>query len=141
MAGRKRTLAESEVLQRRKAPLKHGMIAFERSGESVLSEPGRGRLQELREQFASEPGRVEYRQELAANVALLLELGFSYMREITEVGGNLWESPPLRAVGVYLNSLIRLLDGWPREKSLHDVTTILTGEARDAGGVEHEQTD
>jgi hypothetical protein len=137
MTGRKMTLTEAGIKQRGNAALKHGMVAYERHGEAMLSDTGRGRLQELKEQFRTEPGRVEYREELAANIAILLELGFSYMREVTEAGGNLWECPPIRIAGVYLNSLIRLLDGWPKEQSLHDITTILTGEARDTEGGDH----
>ena len=114
-----------------KRALKHGMQAVEHRGEAALSETGRTRLQELRDQFMSEPGRVEYRQELAAHIALMLELGWSHMREITENGGKLWESAPIARMGTYLNTLARLLDNWPKEDRPQDITSILEGKSHD----------
>ena len=111
--------------------LKHGMLAVEYRGDAALSETGRTRLQELREQFMSEPGRVEYRQELAAHIALILELGWSHMREITENGGAIWESAPIARMGTYLNTLARLLDSWPKESKPQDITSILEGKSHD----------
>lgn len=114
-----------------KRALKHGLYAIEHRGEAALSETGRTRLQELRDQFMSEPGRVEYRQELAAHIALILELGWSHMREITENGGKLWDSAPIARMGTYLNTLARLLDSWPKDSKPQDITSILEGKSHD----------
>jgi hypothetical protein len=106
---------------------KHGIYALELRGENSLAPAQRSRLQELKEQFNSEPGRVEYRQELAAFLAMMLELGFSSIREIAEKGGSIWESPPVARMGVYLNALIRLLDGWPKEGGGPNILDVLRG--------------
>jgi hypothetical protein len=95
--------------------------------KSQLTPAGRSRLIELKEQFMTEPGRVEYRQELAAHIALMLEIGFGNVREVAEAGGSIWTSSPVKGMGCYLNTLVRLLDGWPKEQALQDITTILQG--------------
>jgi hypothetical protein len=128
MTGRKTTLTEADRAQKQQASRTHGMYALENRGEAALDPEGRTRLQELRELFESEPGRVEYRKELAAHIALMLELGFSSVRETAERGGNIWKSSPVGRMGTYLNSLIRLIDGWPKDKGeLIDVTELLRG--------------
>jgi hypothetical protein len=116
------------IAQRQAASRKHGAYALERRGEGALQPVQRTRLQELKEQLASEPGRLEYRRELAAFLAMIVELGGANIREIAEAGGNIWDSSPVSRLGVYLNSLIRLLDGWPKEEGeRYDITDILRG--------------
>ena len=111
----KREVTAKQLAQRRKASRKHAAYALERRGESSLEPVQRTRLQELKEQLATDPGRLEYRRELAAFLALIVELGGASIREIADRGGNVWESSPISRLGIYLNSLIRLLDGWPKE--------------------------
>ncbi len=123
---------DKEATQQQKASITHGIYALQNTGESSLQPAQRSRLQELKEQFNSEPGRTEYRQELAAHIAMMLELGFSEVRRVVENGKSIWDSPPVARMGVYLNSLIRLLDGWPKEGSgAIDITELLKGKAND----------
>ena len=127
----KTQLTNKDRAQKSAAAFKHGMYVIERRGEEGLTALGRSRLSELREQFMSEPGRVEYRQELAAHIALILEVGFSNLRDVADAGKSIWESTPIQRMGIYLNSLIRLLDGWPKDKSIIDITTMLRGDTDD----------
>jgi hypothetical protein len=99
------------------ADYKHGLYVVRDRDEAALTPAGRSRLQELRDQFMTEPGRIEYRQDLAAHIALMLEVGFSYIREVAEKGGVVWDTPPVKSMGTYLNTLCRLLDGWPKEQT------------------------
>lgn len=127
-------LSASEIAQRQQASRTHGAYSLERRGESSLEPGGLTRLQELKQQFMSEPGRVEYRRDLAAFLALIVELGGSDIRKIAESGGNIWQSSPISRMGTYLNSLIRLLDNWPNDHqplnlSEHIMSNI--GESKD----------
>ena len=124
---RKTVLTDKDRAQKSAAGFKHGMYVIERRGEEGLTALGRSRLQELKEQFMSEPGRVEYRQELAAHIALILEVGFSNLRDVADAGQSIWESTPIQRMGIYLNSLIRLLDAWPKDKAILDITAMLKG--------------
>lgn len=119
---------ETEFKPGNDAAKKHGMYSFRRRGEEALTVYQQGRYAELKRQFDSEPGRVEYRKELAVHVAMMLEIGFWNLREIVEKGGDIWTSPPIRVMGTYLNSLQRLLDGWPKERVIQDITDLLAGD-------------
>jgi hypothetical protein len=123
-------LSEKEIEQRRKAAesnITHGMYAFRDSGESTLAPAQRSRYVELKELFESEPGRVEYRKELATHIAMMLELGFSHVRSIAEKGGNIWTAPPIKNMGVYVNALIRLMNSWPKDQGAQvDVSEIVS---------------
>lgn len=121
------------IAQSKKAGITHGIYALQNTGESSLEPAQRSRLQELKDQFASEPGRVEYRRELASFLAMMLELGMSNIRDVAEKGGNIWESPPVARMGVYLNALIRLLDGWPKEAGNQNIIDLLKGKQNDSG--------
>lgn len=68
-------LTERSLRQRQDAPLKHGTYRLERRSESALEPKQLTRLLELREQLSTEPGRLEYRRDLAAFLALIVELG------------------------------------------------------------------
>lgn len=93
----------------------HGLNAFENRGPASLAPSKAAYLNELRDKFKTEPGRLEYRQELAAALAMICELGFSNLRTEAEKGADIWESGVIRRLGVYINSLQRLLDNWPKE--------------------------
>ena len=110
-------LMPHDLEQQRQAGMKskrHGIYSFRDKGEEVLEKNNRSRYIELRDQFKSSPGRVEYRQHLAAHIAMMVELGFDELRRVAENGGSIWEAPPTKRMGTYLNSLIRLLDGFPK---------------------------
>lgn len=118
--------------QREQAPVKHGMYVLERHGESALSKTGRSRLQELQELFRSAPGRAEYREQLAAFMALMVEMGKSHIQEQAEGGGDIWTSSPVSRLPTYVNGLIKLMDNWPKDDNSMDITDILSGKVRDA---------
>lgn len=129
----KRPISKATRKNVTEANFKHGLYVIRDRDESALTPAGRSRLSELRDQFMSEPGRLEYRQELAAHLALMLEVGFSHLHQVTEAGGALWEAPPIKTMGTYLNTLVRLLDGWPKDKSgMQDITAMLRGEPDDS---------
>lgn len=127
----KNTMTDKARKQRIEAPFKNGMYVLRDRGESALSPVGKSRMQELKELFSTESGRLEYRRDLAVLLALMLDIGFDNIREIADRKGNIWESSPTSRMGVYLNSLMRLIDGWPKDKGFEDITTILKGEAHD----------
>jgi hypothetical protein len=94
----------------------HGMHTLAQRGPESLTPEKRSRYVELKELFESEPGRLDYRKELAALLAQICENGFDRLRVDTEAGKDVWTSPgPLKMLGVYVNSLTRLLDSWPKE--------------------------
>ena len=128
----RRELSAKEIAQRQQSGRKHGAYSFRQRGEDALGPVQRSRLQELKDQFTSEPGRLEYRRDLAAFLAMIVELGGANIREIVENGGNIWDSSPISKMGTYLNGLIRLLDTWPKDKSPQDITELLSGRSRDA---------
>jgi hypothetical protein len=103
--------------QQRQAGMKsksHGLYAFRDRGEEALGNNNRSRYIELRDQFKSDPGRIEYRQNLAVHLAMMLELGFDELRRAVELGRSIWELPPTKRMATYVNALIRLLDGFPK---------------------------
>jgi len=92
--------------------IKHGMGAVAARGRDALDPAEVQRLEDLRELLATEPGRIEVRQELAARVAIIVERGFQWL------GANGEEhfakgTGPLKYLGVYSGLLARLLDSWP----------------------------
>lgn len=93
--------------------LRHG--AFQaRDNPEKLPVAQRSRYLELRQALAEQPGRDDLRAELAANLGMLCEIGFSTLSEINSRGDDVWESPVIRTLGGYLNLLARLLDNWPK---------------------------
>jgi hypothetical protein len=95
--------------------VKHRINAFENRGSDALTTPQRAYLIELRKQFSTQPGRMEYREQLTASLAMLCELGFSHLREEAEKGNSVWNSDVTKRLGTYINSLTRLLDNWPKK--------------------------
>jgi hypothetical protein len=93
----------------------HRMVAFRNRGEDALTPAQAGYFAIIREQFRSQPGRMEYREQLAASLAMLCELGFSHLREHAEKGVSIWDTDVIKRLGTYINSLTRLLDNWPKE--------------------------
>lgn len=98
------------------ASQKHGLYAFEVRGEAALSEPQRSRYLELRDQFNTTPGREEYRVELAAFIAMMIELAKGDIQARAAKGQSIWTSPPVAKMGTYINTLVRLMDNWPKDK-------------------------
>ena len=127
--------SEAQIEQRQQAARTHGMYALRDRGEDAMTPNQRSRLQELKELFSSEPGRVEYRRELAAFCALLVEVGMGNIREGVESGLNVWEMSPTKNIAVFMNSLIRLLDNWPKESKPPENIGALVGRIVE----EHEQ--
>jgi hypothetical protein len=110
----------------------HGLYSFRDRGPDALTEEKRSRYAELKEQFDSEPGRIEYRKELATHLATMLELGFSDIRARAERGQPIWSSPPVARMGTYVNALIRLQDNWPKEaKDNRNILELMKGNQDD----------
>ena len=118
---------EAKKRQREEAPVKHGMYVLERHGESALTPGGRSRLQELQELFRSAPGRAEYREQLAAFLALMVEMAQSHIRAEAEEGKDIWTLSPVSRLPTYVNGLIKLLDNWPKDDNTQDITDLLKG--------------
>ena len=95
----------------------HGIYAFRDRGPAALDDDQRTVYIQLRDQFKSDPGRLEYREHLAAHLGMMLELGFSNIQTLAEQGRPIWESPPVARMGVYMNALIRLIDSWPKDQN------------------------
>lgn len=93
----------------------HGVYSFVERGPDALAPDKRSRYSELKAQFDHEPGRIEYRRELATTLAMIVELGASDIRKQAEAGRSIWTSAPTARIGTFINALIRLLDNWPRE--------------------------
>ena len=111
------------------ASTKHGIYRFRDQGEDGLLPDKISRYQELKGQFDTEPGRLEFRKELAVHLATMLELGFYDLRNLAESGKSIWEAPPIARMGTYLNSLVRLLDGWPKEDGgAKNIIDVLRGD-------------
>jgi hypothetical protein len=124
----KARMSERALKHQQQANRSHGMYAYQKRGEDALEPIQLSRYQELKTLFDSEPGRVEYRKDLAAHVAMILELGFANLRELAESNQTIWDKPPIRAMGTYLNTFVRLLDGWPKDAGdPQDITDILRG--------------
>ena len=88
------------------------MGAVAARGRDALDPAEVQRLEDLRELLATEPGRMEVRQELAARVAIIVERGLQWLgvhgEEHFAKGTG-----PLKYLGVYSGLLARLLDNWP----------------------------
>ena len=121
----------SAIQQRQDAGYRHGAYILRDRGESALTPAGKSRLQELKEQLASEPGRIEYRRDLAAFLALMVEMATSNIREKAEEGKDIWSLSPVSRLPTYINGLIKLLDHWPKEEDDRDITAVLQGVAKD----------
>ena len=112
-----------------KNAVKHGIYAFRDSGPKALTDAQKSRYIELRDQFKHEPGRIEYRQELAAHLATMLDLGWAEIRSKSEAGRNIWDLPVTGRMAVYMNSLIRLMDSWPKDQGTNkNILDVMTGE-------------
>ena len=106
---------------------KHGIFAIEARGRTALDPAEVGRLEDLRELLASQPGRMQVRQELAARVVIIVERGFQWL----EANGDAHFAKgtgPLKYLGVYSGLLARLLDNWPNPiEGARDVTELMQG--------------
>lgn len=91
----------------------HGIYAFADRGEETLTPVRYEYLKELKAKLATNEGRLEYRVELAAAIALICEMGFSQLQEEIREGKNIWDGGVIRILGSYANSLQRMLDNWP----------------------------
>lgn len=110
----------------------HRMEAFQNRGDAALTAPQREYLNQLREQFKTQPGRMEYREQLAASLAMLCELGFAHLRETAEKGGSIWSTDVIARLGTYVNSLTRLIDNWPKgEDAPKNIIDVLKGGKND----------
>ncbi len=59
---------------------------------------------------------------------MICDLGFGHLREIAEKGGDtrlIWESGVIGRLGTYINSLARLLDGFPKESGGMNIIDVL----------------
>ncbi len=101
--------------------LKHGIYTAERQKE----------LRELKDRLQTEPGRLEYRAELASFLAWIVQDGAVELQRKREAGETIWQDGPLHQLATYINSLTRLLDAWPKEKPSLDVTSIEVREGQD----------
>lgn len=112
--------------------VKHNLYGFRDRGENALTEPQKSRYIELKQQFDSQPGRVEYRKDLAVHLATMVELGMSDIRKHAESGRSIWTSAPTARLGTYVNALIRLMDNWPKDQSkASNVMDLLRGDEND----------
>jgi len=127
-----KNLSEKDLEQKRNAAKTHGIYAFRDRGIEALDNDQRGVYIKLRDQFKSEPGRIEYRERLAAHVAMLLELGFAHIGELAAKGYPVWKSPPVARMGTYVNALVRLMDHWPQDKNKNQtILDLMTNEIKD----------
>ncbi len=115
-----------------KNAVKHGVYSFRDRGQDALTDPQKSRYVELKQLFDSEPGRLEYRGELTAHLAMMVDMAFSDIRKQAEAGRSIWTSAPTARLGTYVNALIRLLDNWPKDKPGHaNVIEMLRGDEHD----------
>lgn len=129
----KKELTKDELKQRQNAGKSHGLYSFRDRGVEALDNDKRSVYIQLREQFKSEPGRLQYREDLAAHIAMMLELGFSTIRAQAEKGYPVWNSPPVARMGTYINAVIRLIDSWPKEnKDNQNILDLMNGEDDEA---------
>ena len=106
---------KAQLEHNQQANRSHGIFAFDARGEAALEPVQRSRYIELREQLADHPGREDYRIELAVHIAMMWELAVDEMRRLTKEEKSIWTSAPVRFAGTYLNTLIRLLDSFPKD--------------------------
>ena len=95
---------------------KHGIIAAERGGPEALMRVDPKlvkRLSELRLLVDTEPGRREIRLELAARLALIMELGTAEISRVIERGDDVFDTPVLGRYLSFANGLHRMLRDWP----------------------------
>lgn len=105
----------------------HGIHAFEDRGENALT-PERGAyLRELKSRLATSGGRVEARQDLAAALGTIVNMGFSQMQQDAEAKKDIWNSGVVGRLGVYINAYIRLLDNWPDGEKPQNIIDALKG--------------
>jgi hypothetical protein len=89
--------------------IKHGAYSFRAHGESALSESGRSRLAELREQVQDRTGLLALMEEKAADAVLLFEIVQSYVAGQVKQGVPLGEIPALNRLPAFANSMQRAL--------------------------------
>ena len=97
---------------------KHGVNSLLNSGPDKLTDPVKiTRMAELRQLVKSEPGRQEIRAELTARMALLCDLGFSYLGQQVEVedGADIWSLDVIKRLATYTAETRRLLDSFSAE--------------------------
>jgi len=107
----------------------HGVYSFRDKGPDSLTEAQKSRYIELRDQFRSEPGRIEYRLELAAHLAMMCDLAWTEIRAKSEAGRNIWDLPVVGKMAMYMNPLIRLMDSWPKNQGANkNILDVMNGE-------------
>ena len=104
----------------------HGMRGLEISGPKSLDSAKYDRLSDLRRIVATHPGRQELRQELAARVALLVEIGFHELVKTHEDGKSIWESPVIGRYSTYLAELRRVLETFPADDIPASASDVIT---------------
>ena len=95
------------------ASVKHGLYRFRDSGK--LPAERQSLVKELKARLETAPGRLDYKVDLAAHLAVMIELGFSEMAEVADSGKSPYSSPVVEPVTKIVNSLVRLLQTFPNE--------------------------
>lgn len=120
-------MAKGQFENDNQAAKKHGLYTLRDRGPAALEELERASYAELRKLFATSSGRDAIRLELATRLYTMIGIGFTELEKIADNGDSIWDAPPTRRMGTYINSLQRLLDGWPADDQPKDVTSILEG--------------
>ena len=95
-------LSEAELEQRALAPRTHGMYSKDW-----------GDVTRLRELVATQPGRIQLREDLTVALARLVAQGYAYLETEQGVVHKLNGDGPLKYLGWTSNLLARLLRDWP----------------------------
>jgi hypothetical protein len=131
-------MAVSEVglKQRQQASRKHGEYAFRRRGDDALEPSQISALSELRELVETNPGRLELRKELTARMALICEIGFSYLREQVEDGEDIWAGGIINRLSTYVAETRRLLDSFsddtPKGSAVEIIAQAMTNDGKNS---------
>lgn len=125
-------VSSKAFLQRQEAARKHSIHAFESRGEEALNPSKINRLRELRQLLAEDPGRIEYRLELTARMALICELGFAHLKAKADAEEDIWESGVIRRLATYVAETRRLLDSCedelPRSSATELIAQVIKGD-------------
>lgn len=122
------SVTDKELAQRQQAARTHGIHAFETRGETALTPAKGAYLAELKRKLSTDQGRAEYREDLAAAVGIIIEMGLDQLKQDAEASKNIWKSGVLDKLGLYINVQARLLDKWPKgTEKPKDITSFLKG--------------